>query len=96
MPADADVVNGVHFVAHHFGGDLRFFGHRQVAGARAHYRDLSFAVERAVAPYTQRPRSREVFGFGVLALQALGDFGRNARHQNIRAFASRAAAIAEI
>ena len=34
---------GVDFVAHHLRGHLRFFGHEQVAGARAHHRDFAFA-----------------------------------------------------
>ena len=41
----ADVVNRVHFIAHYFGGDLGFFGHRDVAGAGADYGDFAFTVE---------------------------------------------------
>ena len=82
----ADVVDRVDFVAHHFGGDLRFFRHRKVAGSGADHGDLALAVKRAVAPYAQRTGGREVFGFGVLLLQALGDFRRDARHQDIARF----------
>jgi hypothetical protein len=43
-PRYPDIVNRVDLVAHHLGRDLRFLGHGNVAGPRAHHRDLAFAV----------------------------------------------------
>ena len=60
----ADIVNGIHLVAHHLGGDLRFFGHRHIAGAGADHGDPALAVNRAVAPEADRAGKRKVFGAG--------------------------------
>ena len=61
----------VDFVAHHFGGDLRFFRHEEIAGAGAHDRDLAFAMNGAVAPDADRARKREVFGVRELVTHQL-------------------------
>ena len=61
-------------IAHDFGGDLRFFGHGQIAGAGANHGDIAFAVQRAVAPDADGAGGWEIFGVGMLALQALGGF----------------------
>ncbi len=42
-----DIVNRVDLIAHDLSGDLRFFGHRNVARSRAYDGDLSLAVQRS-------------------------------------------------
>ena len=73
---DADVVDRLHLVAHGFGGDLRFFGHGDVAGARAYHRDFAFAMNGAVAPESHGARQREIFGLGKLLFQFRWRFAR--------------------
>ena len=53
---DTDVVNGVHLVAHDLGGDLSFFGNRNIAGAGAHYGDDAFSTNGLVAPESNGAR----------------------------------------
>ena len=68
---DADVVNGVDLVTHHFSGDLRFFGDGQIAGAGAHYGDFSFASRGAIAPESHGAGRRKILGVsGMFVLQA--------------------------
>ena len=50
--SDTDVMNGFHFIAHDFGGDLRLLGDKDIAGAGADNGDLALAAEGFVAPET--------------------------------------------
>src|SRR6185312_3510125 len=60
---DADVVDGIDFVAHDFGGDLRFFGDENIAGAGADDGDASFAGYGAVAPEADRAGDGKMLAF---------------------------------
>ena len=86
----ADVVNGVDFVAHHFGGDLGFFGDGEIAGAGADHGDHSFAARLAVAPDSQRAGGFEIFGGGMFVLNAVGCFGTGPGDQKIGRFGQQA------
>ncbi len=46
QPGHADVVDALHAVAHDFGGDGGFFGHRQIAGAGADDGDETGALRQ--------------------------------------------------
>ena len=87
---DADVVDGIDLIAHDFGGDLRFLGDEEIAGAGAHHRDDSFAVRLAVAPDADGAGGREAFGFGMLGLNALGGFAGRSGNQDVGGFRKQA------
>ncbi len=61
----AYVVDGVHLVAHGFGGDLGFFGYEDVAGAGADNRDFAFALDLGLAQETDGAGERVVFAVGM-------------------------------
>ena len=48
--------------------------------------DQILGAQHPVAPDAQGSGGCEIFGFGVLALQARGDFRRDAGHQHIARF----------
>ena len=80
---DSDIVDGVHFVAHQFGGDLGFLGHRDIAGAGADHGDPALAVHGAVAPEADGAGKRKVFGAGELRGDQGGALAVGARDQHV-------------
>ena len=63
---DSDIVDGVHVIAHQFGGDLGFFRDRNIAGAGADHGDPALAVHGTVAPEADGAGERKIFGFRQL------------------------------
>jgi len=80
---DADIVNGVDFVAHDFGCDAGFFGDRNVAGSGADNGDCAFAGGFAIAPVAHRAAEREVFAAFVLIEEALRHFRRGTGDEHV-------------
>src|SRR6185437_8755603 len=73
------IVNDVHFIAHNFGGEVRFFRYWDVAGASANHLDYSVSMTRAIPPHAYDAGQREIFGLRADGLYALRHFLVGAR-----------------
>ena len=83
---DADIVNRVHFIAHHFRRHLRFLRYRQIARACAYHRNFSLATKRPVAPDPHRAGVGKILGVFMLLPQARSDLAIRPRNQHVWRF----------
>jgi len=82
----ADVADALYFVAHDFGGALRFFEDRKIAGAGANHGDLAFAVKSAIAPDPHDTRCRKILRFRREFGDAFRHFSSGSSQQQVVGF----------
>src|SRR3984957_5356911 len=58
--SDADVIDRIHFIAHHFDGYLRLFSHGKIAGARADNCNFTLPARRPVPPESNCARRGKI------------------------------------
>jgi hypothetical protein len=80
---DADIVNGIDFVAHYLSRDAGFLGDRNVAGAGADHGYCSLAARFAIAPVANGAAEREIFASFVLIEERLRHFGRSPGNEHV-------------
>ncbi len=61
---DTDVANSIHVIAHHFGGQARFFQNGNVAGTGTDDNNFSLSANRAIAPHAHYARGWKILCFG--------------------------------
>lgn len=80
---NANIVNLVDLVTHHFRSHPSFFGNRDVARTGAHDGDFALAAQLTILPEPNRAGRRKMLTAGKGAQHMFSRFGRRSRNQNI-------------
>ena len=80
---DADIVDGVHIIAHQLRRDLRFLRYGDVAGAGTDHGNSALAVNGVVAPEANGAGERQVLRIGHPGGDHGGAFAIGARNQDV-------------
>ncbi len=80
---DSDVIEMLHAIAHQFGGDDRFFCHRNVAGARGNHSNNALSVASPIALQRNCARQRTILSLGNLRDHSLELFFGRTRGEHV-------------